>query len=1197
MQKSVFKGMAGIFLCLALLLVLPSNGSKADGGEVAVNATNFPDPVFREYISQNVDTDKNGKLSESEMWAVENINVYQYGISNLKGIEFFTYLRKLECGGNQLTSIDVSKNTYLYSLYCPDNLLTKLDVSKNDWLESLSCGKNLLTSIDVSKNSHLVEFYCWDNELSSLDVSKNPNLKSLVCSENKLTSLNLGNNQALKELNCSGNQITSLDLSKNLELSSLICSENNLTSLDVGRNTKLYYFSCTDNLIEKLDVTKNTNLMALDCNSNKITILDISKNTALENLYCSSNKLTSLDVSKNTLLTHLGCGGNELTSLNLKNNTALTQLACNHNLLTSLDLSNNTALTWVDCDKNQLASLNISKCTAIEYLNCENNQIVSLDLSKDTALTNLQCENNQISYLNISNSPALKSLNLRNNQLSSLDVSKNKALEILLCDDNKLTQLNVGNNTLLTALTFDHNQVTSIDVTNCPNLLNLGIWDNKIKTVDVTKCPNLNRLSCGYNQLTSLDLSKNLKLQQLHCQGNQLKNLDVTKNTELWLLYCDENQLTQLDISRNTLLRELALNDNQFSSIDVSKCTGLIRLACNGNKIKTLDVTNNILLESLRFDSNQVTSIELSKCTNLKELYCWNNKLKNLYVTRLPKLERLSCGGNLITSLDISKCKALEELYLDGDHITDLDLSNCPGLWKIYVHNTDISTLDISNNEKLVATYKSGKKTEFDDCTEYLLNVDGVERVMLCVPETQIVYDNIKLAITSQPANVTVNSGEIASFEVKATGKGLKYLWQYKEAGKNTWTDWTSKTTAKISVAYASFRDGMSFRCVVTDASNNKVTSNVATLTYNVPLAITAQPANITVNSGEIASFEVKATGKGLKYLWQYKEAGKTEWTDWTTKKTASISVAYAAYRDGMSFRCVVTDENGKKVTSNAATLTYNIPLAITAQPASTTVNGGELANFEVKATGKGLRYLWQYKAAGSSTWTDWTSKKTAKISVAYADYRDGMSFRCVVTDANGKKVTSNAATLTYNIPLAITLNPANTTVNSGALASFEVKATGKGLSYLWQYKAAGSSTWTDWTSKKTAKISVAYADYRDGMSFRCVVTDANGKKVTSNAAVLTYEKPLAITKQPVSVIVDKNTVASFSVKATGKGLKYQWQYKNAGDADWTTWGSKTKADITVAYAAYRDGMSLRCVITDASGQTVTTNVVTLNYN
>ena len=381
-----------------------------------------------------------------------------------------------------------------------------------------------------------------------------------------------------------------------------------------------------------------------------------------------------------------------------------------------------------------------------------------------------------------------------------------------------------------------------------------------------------------------------------------------------------------------------------------------------------------------------------------------------------------------------------------------------------------------------------------------------------------------------------------------------------------------------------------------TDSYGNSVTSEEALLTYKKSLAITKQPVSATVDSGSAANFSLTATGSGLKYMWQYREKGKTEWTNWTSKTTASISVAYAAYRDGMSLRCVVTDSNGKQLTSNAVTLTYNVQLAITQQPANTTVNQGELAYFEVKANGKGIKYLWQYKEAGKTAWTNWSSKTTAKISVAYAAYRDGMSFRCVVTDGSGKSVASGSATLNYNIPLTITGQPVNTSVNDGELAYFEVKASGKGLKYLWQYKEAGKTTWTDWTTKTTAKISVAYTAKRNGMSFRCVVTDASGKKLTSNAATLTYISAFAITKQPVSVSVAKKTVASFSVTATGQGLKYQWQYKNAGDSGWTTWTSKTTASITVAYADYRNGMSLRCIITDESNQKLTTNTVMLTY-
>jgi hypothetical protein len=305
-----------------------------------------------------------------------------------------------------------------------------------------------------------------------------------------------------------------------------------------------------------------------------------------------------------------------------------------------------------------------------------------------------------------------------------------------------------------------------------------------------------------------------------------------------------------------------------------------------------------------------------------------------------------------------------------------------------------------------------------------------------------------------------------------------------------------------------------------------------------------------------------------------------------------------------MSLRCIVTDAEGGFIVSDEAVLKYTAKPAetikITAQPQNTTVIAGELAYFSVKATGSGLQYLWQYKEKGKTSWTDWNSKTTADINVAYASHRDGMSLRCKITDKDGNTITSDEAVLTYESgstsAITITTQPQSTTVPVNALAYFSVKASGSGLKYLWQYKYAGSTTWTDWNSKTTADINVAYASYRNGMSLRCKITDKDGNSVTSNEAVLTYVTPLAITKQPENATVDKDTIASFSITATGKGLKYLWQYKKVGETDWTDWNSKTTADITVAYASFRNGMSLRCAVTDAAGQTIYSNIAILNY-
>ena len=153
---------------------------------------------------------------------------------------------------------------------------------------------------------------CFNNQLTALDVSKNTALTKLVCSNNQLTALDVSKNTALTKLVCSNNQLTALDVSKNTALRELECCSNQLTALDVSQNTALTSIDCYCNHLTTLDVSKNTVLTKLDCHNNQLTALDVSKNTALTSLGCAYNQLTTLDVSKNTALTSLNCCGNQI---------------------------------------------------------------------------------------------------------------------------------------------------------------------------------------------------------------------------------------------------------------------------------------------------------------------------------------------------------------------------------------------------------------------------------------------------------------------------------------------------------------------------------------------------------------------------------------------------------------------------------------------------------------------------------------------------------------------------------------------------------------------------------------------------------------------------------------------------------------------------------------------------------------------
>ena len=386
-MKTKSKKIMGLLLALVMLIgCLPFNiiETYAAPGDVAIDATNFPDENFRDYVKKKFDKDNSGALSQDELDDVSSINIMEMNISSVKGIEYFSNLLSFEGYRNKLTALDISHNPALTYVGCGDNQLTALDISHNPALTHVGCRGNQLTALDISHNPALTKVSCDYNQLTALDLSHNPALEYFTCDNNQLKELDISNNPALIEFFCNNNQLTALDISNNPTLTQVRCSDNQLTALDISNNPAL------------------TNV---DCDNNQLTALDISHNPALEYFYCGNNQLKELDLSHNPALTRVECGNNQLTALDISNNPALTSVVCDNNQLTSLDLSNNTALTSVVCDNNQLTTLDLSNNTALQGLKCNDNKLTTLDVSNNTALSYLDCSENQLTTLKLPSSP------------------------------------------------------------------------------------------------------------------------------------------------------------------------------------------------------------------------------------------------------------------------------------------------------------------------------------------------------------------------------------------------------------------------------------------------------------------------------------------------------------------------------------------------------------------------------------------------------------------------------------------------------------------------------------------------------------------------------------------------------------------------------------------------------------------------
>ncbi|MBR1457277.1 MAG: leucine-rich repeat protein, partial [Oscillospiraceae bacterium] len=167
-------------------------------GAVPISTELFPDDAFRGYVEEQFDADHDGWLSPAEIDSVTEIECIGLGVASLQGVEIFSALEYLACGGDfggdgQLTAVDLRANTKLRELDLSFNSgLTSLDLTGLSGLRSLSVGFTGLTELELSPCPLLERLICNDSALSALDLSVTPELAYLDCCGNAgLTELDI----------------------------------------------------------------------------------------------------------------------------------------------------------------------------------------------------------------------------------------------------------------------------------------------------------------------------------------------------------------------------------------------------------------------------------------------------------------------------------------------------------------------------------------------------------------------------------------------------------------------------------------------------------------------------------------------------------------------------------------------------------------------------------------------------------------------------------------------------------------------------------------------------------------------------------------------------------------------------------------------------------------------------------------------
>ena len=322
---------------------------------VPLDEAHFPDPYFRQDVTEQFDTDKNGILSVDEIEAAKTLRGrYGQQVESLQGIEYLTALGELSYS-----------SIVLYD------------------------GK--LQSVDLSANTALTKLTLCSHQLKSIDLSANRNLTSVDLNCNHITELKFGQNQALTYLDVSMNDITSLDdldLDEVTKLNKLYIQDNDLTDLDLSAFPRLNDLNCSQNSLTSLDLNTLSRLYFLDCSRNSLTSLDLSSQGSLNSLYCSDNRISELDLSPVGNLNSLKCDSTQIRRLDLEKVPNLRTLSCANTPLEHLpDFSKVPMLRKLDCSNCGLTSLDVSALPHLENLKLERNRIAAFDFSQNTKLT------------------------------------------------------------------------------------------------------------------------------------------------------------------------------------------------------------------------------------------------------------------------------------------------------------------------------------------------------------------------------------------------------------------------------------------------------------------------------------------------------------------------------------------------------------------------------------------------------------------------------------------------------------------------------------------------------------------------------------------------------------------------------------------------------------------------------------------
>ncbi len=358
-------------------------GYRTEDG-ILLDEAHFPDKIFRDYLYNTYDQNKNHVLSHSEIMRIWTLNLGGTNVASLEGVKYLTEVDSIYAYHTKLTNVDLTGLPNLLTLDLSECALNSLNIRANKNLRTLylSDTTGSLKTVDTSQNAYLSELEVYRGSIRTIDVRSNPELKDAALYGMLDATSGSASYQAIYRSDTGAY----LSLTKNNEQAVIVADlKSGSADFPSDQFRREIVTECDWNSDGWLSVTEAKSVTALSPEDDEeavTTLTGVELFPNLTSLSAYNCRIGELVFTKNPKLQFVDVSYNRvLKKLDVSALPALKSLYCYGNALKDLIIRDQKALEEIDAEDNALETLNIYNCPKLFYVNAADNKLTSPYLS------------------------------------------------------------------------------------------------------------------------------------------------------------------------------------------------------------------------------------------------------------------------------------------------------------------------------------------------------------------------------------------------------------------------------------------------------------------------------------------------------------------------------------------------------------------------------------------------------------------------------------------------------------------------------------------------------------------------------------------------------------------------------------------------------------------------------------------------